>query len=730
MRFLEKLYWERKGYYWIEHVDDNDCGPACLTAVLKHYGYKTKVTQVADVAKTDVNGTTLLGLVEAAKHFKLRAKAVSVHKEVAQRPDYYEKLQQIKTPFIAHLILDNRNRHYVTVYELNDTHVIAADSNVGILKYTREKFIQIFTGTALLLEPEEDFETQNEVRENPFIINLIKGQKRFIGAIMLASIISSLFGVVSTLYFSKLLDEIIPAKNSEMLQYFSMLVLGIVLLKVCFEFLRSTLVAYLNKSIDGELLYGYFNHIAKLPITFFDSRSVGSIISRFSDTSLIKMAVSSASITVIMDGLMTIIGGIVLYNLNKQMFFACFVPIAIFIILAIGFKNKIEKANQAVMESNSDVISYMIESTEGMSVIKAFRAEEKTITKIQKKFKRYIDSNFKYSNVLNLQDFLKSLTNQLFVIVILGVGGYLAIKGTVSIGVIVSFYALLTYFISPVERILELQSYFQGAMVAAERLGQIMDLEHEVDDGSEKDLEGNSIVFEDVAFRYGYRKKILEHFSLSIKEGETIALVGESGAGKSTIVKMLMRFYNPEAGMIRVGGIDIREISIDQLRRQIAYVAQDSYFFTGTFKDNLKMWDETISDEEMVHICQKMCIHDYIMSQPKGYEETLSEKANNISGGQKQRLAIARALLKKPKILILDEATSHLDTITEKRIELLLDEMTEGVTVIKIAHRLSTVKNCDKIYVLQNGKIIESGSHKQMLNNNAVYANLWGMQDA
>ena len=382
------------------------------------------------------------------------------------------------------------------------------------------------------------------------------------------------------------------------------------------------------------------------------------------------------------------------------------------------------------MESNSDVISYMIESTEGMSVIKAFRAEEKTIAKIQKKFKKYIDSNFKYSNVLNIQEFFKSLVNQGFVIVILWVGGYLAINDKVSVGVIVSFYALLAYFISPVERILELQSYFQGAMVAAERLEQVMDLEHEEDTGSEKDLEGNSIVFEDITFRYGYRKKILEHFSLSIKEGETIALVGESGAGKSTIVKMLMRFYNPEAGIIKVGGKDIREISIEQLRRQTAYVAQDSYFFTGTFKDNLKMWDDSISDEEMIDICKKMCIHDYIMSQPNGYEEALSEKANNISGGQKQRLAIARALLKKPRILILDEATSHLDTITEKRIEMLLDEMTEDVTVIKIAHRLSTVKNCDKIYVLQNGKIIESGSHVQMLNNHSTYANLWNMQDA
>lgn len=382
------------------------------------------------------------------------------------------------------------------------------------------------------------------------------------------------------------------------------------------------------------------------------------------------------------------------------------------------------------MESNSDVISYMIESTEGMSVIKAFRAEEKTIAKIQKKFKKYIDSNFKYSNVLNIQEFFKSLVNQGFVIVILWVGGYLAINDKVSVGVIVSFYALLAYFISPVERILELQSYFQGAMVAAERLEQVMDLEHEEDTGSEKDLEGNSIVFEDITFRYGYRKKILEHFSLSIKEGETIALVGESGAGKSTIEKMLMRFYNPEVGIIKVGGKDIREISIEQLRRQTAYVAQDSYFFTGTFKDNLKMWDDSISDEEMIDICKKMCIHDYIMSQPNGYEEALSEKANNISGGQKQRLAIARALLKKPRILILDEATSHLDTITEKRIEMLLDEMTEDVTVIKIAHRLSTVKNCDKIYVLQNGKIIESGSHVQMLNNHSTYANLWNMQDA
>ena len=331
-----------------------------------------------------------------------------------------------------------------------------------------------------------------------------------------------------------------------------------------------------------------------------------------------------------------------------------------------------------------------------------------------------------------MQGSLKGTVKGIFGIAVLWIGAYLAISGEITVGTLIAFNSLLAYFIEPIERVINLQPEVQSAIVAAERLGEILDLEAEklVNEGKKinpKTLLGE-IEFKDVDFRYGTRKLVLKNINMKIQPGEKIALVGESGSGKTTIAKLLMNFYDATKGEILLNSYNIKDINKDSLRDKISYISQDSFFFSGTIKENLEFANEEATYEEIIEACKKAQIHDYINSTQTRYDTLLEEKGANLSGGQRQRLAIARALLKKPEILIMDEATSNLDTITEKAIETTIEECTHNVTTVIIAHRLSTIMRCDRIYVMDKGEIIEQGNHYELLQRKGYYYRLWTSQ--
>lgn len=713
-------------YICIKQHDYKDCGCACLATICKQYGLKYPISKIREVAGTDKLGTSALGVIKAAEQLGLTAKGVK-----AGKPK--DIFSEIPLPAIAHVVIDKTLLHYVVIHKISKKEIIIADPAKGIVKYKPEKFFEIWTGILLIMTPSVDFKKGDETKSTfKRFLSLLKPQKKLLVNIFMASILITILGIVGSFYFQFLIDEIVPNNLNKTLHMFSLGILVLTIFKVLTETFRTQLLIYLAQNLDIPLMLGYYEHVVNLPMNFFGTRKIGEIISRFNDASKIRDAISGATLTIMIDSLMVIVGGIILYNQNHRLFAITVIPIIFYIIMAWAFKNSIENVNRDTMESNAKLTSYLVESLEGIETVKAFNAEKQVNLETEKRFIKLIKNVFKNSYINNSQNSLKGLVKSIFSIVILWVGGIEVLKGNISIGGLLTFNALLVYFLEPIENIINLQPMMQSAIVAGERLGEILDLELEKNENESKKIDPKSlrgnIEFKNVDFRYGTRQLILKDISLNIKPGEKIALVGESGSGKTTLAKLLMNFYQCEKGEILINGFNIKDINIESLRDKVSYISQEAFLFNGTIIENMSLGNPYVSYEEIIEACKRAHIHEFINSLPLRYNTLIEENGSNLSGGQKQRLSIARAMLKKPDIIIMDEATSNLDSITEKAIEHTMNDFTKDITTIVIAHRLSTIMRCNNIYVMNKGEIIEYGSHKELIERQGMYFKMWSEQ--
>jgi ATP-binding cassette subfamily B protein len=714
-----------KKYVCIKQHDMKDCGCACLATISKQHGLKIPISKIREIAGTDKMGTSAYGVVKAAEELGFTAKGVK-----ASKPE--DIFSEFPLPAIAHVVVDGTLLHYMVIHKISKDEILVADPAKGMHKYTPEEFFKIWTGVLILMVPSAKFEKGDETKGLfQRFFGLMKPQKGLLINIFFASILITILGIVGSFYFKVIMDDIVPNNLRKTLIVISIGMVLLNLFRILTEFFRTHLLVYLSQNIDIPLLLGYYEHVVNLPMNFFGTRQIGEIVSRFNDASKIREAISSATLTLMIDSFMAIVGGAVLYSQNKTLFAVTIVPIVLYIILLFVFRKPIENSNRATMEDNAKLTSYLVESLKGVETVKAFNGERKVNLETEKRFIKLVRTIFKFSFISNIQGTLMGSVKSIFSTTILWIGAYLTLKGEISLGELITFNALLAYFIEPIERMINLQPTIQSAMVAADRLGEILDLELEkVGEDKKinpKTLMGN-VEFKSVDFRYGTRQLVLKNINMNVKPGEKIALVGESGSGKTTIAKLLMNFYQCEKGEILINSYNIKDISKDALRDKTAYISQESFFFSGTIKENLEFANEEVSYEEILEACKKAQLHDFINSLPLRYDTLLEEGASNLSGGQRQRLAIARAILRKPEIMIMDEATSNLDSITEKAIENTISTFTKDITTFIIAHRLSTIKRCDRIFVIDKGEIIEEGSHKNLLDKKGYYYKLWKEQ--
>ena len=636
----------------------------------------------------------------------------------------------VSFPIIAHIQSRNNFLHYVVVHDVSNKRIIISDPESGIKKLSHKEFSEIWTGILLLIEPKKDFQKRNE-KDNSLsrFFYVLKNQKSLLFNIFLASILYTVLGIVTSFSSKFLIDYILKDK---LMTTLTVMVVGMVILEIIqmlLSIFRGYLLIFLGQRIDIAILLGYYNHVIKLPMNFFSTRKTGEITSRFSDADNINDAVAETVLTLMLDVITAVTGGIIVYIQNQYLFFVSIVILLLYVVIVFSFKEILKNINNDVLENNSQLTSFIIQSINGIETIKAYNLEKNIQDETEFKYLKVIKSSFKRSKIYNLLTFLSGVVELIGNTLIMWVGAIQVINGKLTLGEMMVFNTLLGYFTNPVKNLISLQPTIQTATVSADRLGEIIDLDIEQSDEKmiPQNLKGD-IEIKGLNFRYGTRELILKNINMKIKQGEKIALVGESGSGKTTLAKLILKFYDFEKGDININNFNLKDIDNTFLRNKISYISQDMFLFNKTIKENLMLSDE-IEIDDVIELSKKVNAYEFINELPQRFDYMIEENGTNLSTGQKQRLSILRALLKKPDILIMDEATSNLDSITESAIQKTLNNPEFNMTTIIIAHRLSTIRLCDRIYVLDKGEIIEAGTHEELIELKNKYYTLWKEQE-
>jgi ATP-binding cassette, subfamily B, multidrug efflux pump len=541
-----------------------------------------------------------------------------------------------------------------------------------------------------------------------------------------------LLGLLEPYLIGRAIDKYISTRQISGISQIALLLLTAYLFDNGFQALSSWLMAHISQDALRRLRRDLFEHLQKLSIGFFDSHTAGELMSRLTnDIDAINQAVSQNVVSLVASVLSLIGIVIAMFVLNAWLALSALLVVPIMFWFTQFIARYTRKGFRDLQKELGEINSVMEESISGQRVVKAFRRSDTAIERFRASNEKVYQAGV-YANTYALM--LMPLTNVLgnfFVIVLVGLGGYLALKGLATIGMIATFIAYAQGFIQPLRQLANMYNSIQAALAGAERVFEIIDTPAEVDNASDAPLPDpvkGEVHFTDVRFGYLPDTPIIKNMTLAAKDGQTMALVGPTGAGKTTIINLLSRFYEINGGSITIDGKDIREVSKSDLRQKLGIVLQDTFLFADTVMQNIRYGRLDATDEECIQAAKLANADHFIMQLPQGYQTKLSERASNLSQGQRQMLSIARAILADPSILILDEATSSVDTRTEARIQKALLRLMEGRTSFVIAHRLSTIRDADQVIVINNGEIVEQGTHQQLLDAKGFFHHLYMSQ--
>ncbi|MEM8721296.1 MAG: peptidase domain-containing ABC transporter [Cyanobacteria bacterium P01_G01_bin.39] len=706
-----------KNYPWLEQQSSSDCGAACLAMISRYWGKRLSINYLRELIGVGRSGASLKSLARAAEDIGYNARPVRAS---------LSRISEQHNPWIAHWQGD----HYVVVYRIKGNKILVADPAQGKSEISSTEFIDSWTGYALLLEPTERLdEVPTEKRSLTQFFKLLLPYRSVGLTIIIASVLIQVLGLVSPLFTQIILDQVVVNKSQSTL---NVLVIGILMfggLSIGLGSIRNYLLSYLANRLDLTMIGGFVNHALNLPIKFFESRRVGDIITRVQENQKIQQFLIQNLLLTWLDFVTGFIYlGLMLYY-NWQLTALILLLIPPIVLVTLAATPLLRKVSRASFNATADQNSSLVEMMTGISTVKAITAERDLRWRWEDLLTRQLNVRFKGQKLAINLGLLSGLINSIGGTLLLWYGASLVIQDQLTIGQYVAFNMMKGYIISPVMALVALWDELQEVLISVERLNDVFDAKTEESQRDLKlilpELQGN-VSLNNVTFRYDAEEEanILQNISFEVQAGQTIAIVGRSGSGKSTLVKLIQGLYHPLSGQILVDGHNLKHVSLKSLREQIGVVPQDCFLFSGTILENITLYRSEYTLEQVIASAKLAEAHSFIQSLPLGYNTKVGERGDSLSGGQRQRIAIARAFLGAPPVLILDEATSSLDTESERRFQENLTRMTRQRTTFIIAHRLSTVRNADSIIVLDRGLIVEQGNHEKLISEQGLYYQL------
>ena len=716
-------------YRCVKQYDSTDCAGACLASISWYYGKKMSVIELSEALETSREGTSVWNICQVSEKIGLLASAYKKTKEFKEK--------ELELPCVAHVYQEDGLSHFVVIYKIKKDSIVIADPSVGIVEVDREKFFDsefgencpyFWTGVIIIFQKTEKFYQKNESiqgNENKFAELIKKEWKRTI-YIMLLSGISMGISIITSFYFGTLIDTVIPNRLIYSLIFMTLMVILMLLVKTIVDWGRAKISLNISKSFNLELSLKYYKHLLDLKVESIEKRKNGEFISRFQDVIRVQEALVSSILVLPIDILFIIAVSIILCILNIKIFTVVVIMCVAYILVMVGFRKHYTVLNSKEMSREARVTAHLIDSIEGILTVKAYTYNGTIFDNGKKKIEKWQDTILELGSTENLQSAIKVLIGGVGEIIVLCFGAFEIIRNNLSIGELVTYNILIGYLLTPVKDIVNLQPLYHAAYVAMERLESVLRIKIEKTKDNVEPLKINEkIELKDVNFQFLSGKNVLDKINIRIKKGEKIAIVGETGSGKTSLAKLLMKFYSPDKGSIYVDNMEFQNFGVQEIRAAIVYVSQEDFLFTASVRENLKMGNGGVTDDEMIEISHRMGVDKFVSKMERGYDSVLEERGKNLSKGQRQKISLTRAILRHPQVLILDEATSNMDSISEREILNYIKGI-RNLTLILISHRIDVIADSDCIYVLQKGSIVASGTDEQLKKQCELYRQLCG----
>ena len=664
-----------------------ECGSACLLSIIRYYGGNVSMERILELTKTGKDGTNFHNMSLAGLELGMMSKGYFI--------DNINDLDNIEKPFIIQIVINNYH-HFVVVYKINGEKITIMDPAKGMENISISEFLKIFTGYILIMEPIKKLPIYND---NNYLLNTIKEiiicNKKIIINLILLTLITTIFMCLYSYHFKIIIDKVIDTNKLNLL--IVVIIFAFVeVIKLVSEFLRNNLLLYLEQKIDLSIITNTINKIISLPYSYYKNRTTGEIITRVNDLFYVKNAISKIIVNIFLDIILVISAFIILFSINKTMTVYLIFVVIIYLILFRVFRNSIKQMTNKIQEDSATVNSSLVETISGYDTVKGLNLENAFKNKINKQYLNMINDNLIMSRINNYQEFLRDLFEGIIVLLVMYLGATYIMDKSLTIGSLITYNSIIYYFLNPIRNTVDFYKELFYVKNSIKRINNILNLKYESQMKKTGLVVNGKIEFRNLSFSYNGVRNIIDNFSLKIDDKSKVLILGDSGVGKSTLLKLVYKYYETPRGMVYINDKDIQDFELGDIRSNITYVSQNEILYTDTIKNNIILYRD-ISEEEYLKVSRLVYVEDIILKNKLSYDYMLEENGANISGGQRQRIILARALLKKGKVILIDEGLNEIDPKLEKKILKNIFREYKDRTFIIISHRKDNIEMYDKV---------------------------------